>query len=177
MTEQQPGDVLDEAVRLLAVLRRRAGALGGSARRAASGGPGGGDAWGDAVDEAADEAADEARDAALRDPHIATGAPECRNCPICRAIAVARESGPDAGRHARAAGRSLLAAGLDVVAAFERTRGGARPRPDAGPPHTRRTAADEPAQAAPAQAAPAQPAKDAGDPWSAATGGDPIDIG
>lgn len=58
------------------------------------------------------------------EPHIATGAPECRNCPVCRAIALARESGPDVRRHVEQAGRSLMEAALDVVAAFERTRSG-----------------------------------------------------
>ncbi|WP_067478352.1 hypothetical protein [Actinomadura hibisca] len=117
MTEQ-PGDVLDEAAKLFDALRRRmAGGL--------PGGTGGGagdadDVWSRAVTEEM-----------AGDPHIATGAPECRNCPICRAVALARESGPDVGRHVREAGRSLMAAALDVVAAYERTRApadrGARP--------------------------------------------------
>ncbi|MBX6768747.1 MAG: hypothetical protein IRY90_16625, partial [Actinomadura rubrobrunea] len=62
-----------------------------------------------------------------------TGAPECRDCPVCRAIVLARESGPDVAEHVREAGRSLVAAALDVLAAFERTRGG-RTGPDARGP-------------------------------------------
>ncbi|MFC9976100.1 hypothetical protein ACFVH6_34930 [Spirillospora sp. NPDC127200] len=119
MTEQ-PGDVLDEAAKLFDVLRRR---MAGGATGGASGGAGGGadDVWSRAVAD---------------DPHIATGAPECRNCPICRAVALARESGPDVGRHVREAGRSLMAAALDVVAAYERTRAPAdrSARPDDGRP-------------------------------------------
>ncbi|MQY02467.1 hypothetical protein [Actinomadura macrotermitis] len=141
MTDQQPGDVLDEAAKLFDVLRRK---VAGAAGRGPAGG--GDDVWGAVLTE---------------DPHIATGAPECRNCPVCRAIALARESGPDVGRHARDAARSLMAAGLDVVAAFERTRGGTRrPGPGASRP-------------APGPAA----RRDQGGPWASATGGDPIDIG
>ncbi|MGI5168685.1 hypothetical protein ACQEU3_30490 [Spirillospora sp. CA-253888] len=118
MTEQ-PGDVLDEAAKLFDVLRRRVtGDAGGGSGR--SGGADD-DVWSRAV---------------AGDPHIATGAPECRNCPICRAVALARESGPDVGRHVREAGRSLMAAALDVVAAYERTRVPAdrSARPDDGRP-------------------------------------------
>ncbi|GAA1590021.1 hypothetical protein GCM10009678_85520 [Actinomadura kijaniata] len=133
MTEQ-PGDVLDEAAKLFDVLRRRL--TGGSGTGGA--GTGADDVWSRAVTE---------------DPHIATGAPECRNCPICRAIAMARESGPDVGRHVRQAGAALAAAALDVVAAYERTREPGR-RPGA-------TSQARPEDGRPGPAA----------------GGDPIDIG
>ncbi|WP_026411688.1 hypothetical protein [Actinomadura oligospora] len=202
MTDQQPGDLLDEAAKLLDAVRRRVG----DAARAAASGPRPSldddeDVWARATADAhahedarADEgartrddvwarattdararvdedprvregartrddvwarAAEEARasehapgsgraeasrgDARERgkadgedvwahvlaeDPHIATGALECRNCPVCRAIALARESGPDVRRHVEQAGRSLLAAVSDVVAAYGRTRSG-----------------------------------------------------
>ncbi|WP_067463169.1 hypothetical protein [Actinomadura macra] len=133
---EQPGDVLDEAAKLFDALRRRMG------------GDGTGDVWGRATSEDV--------------PHMATGAAECRNCPICRAIAVGRESGADVGRHVREAGRSLLAAGLDVVAAFDRTRGEASEAPRAG---TSERSGPPPGGSAPERA----------DAWSAATGGDPIE--
>ncbi|WP_018654836.1 hypothetical protein [Actinomadura flavalba] len=115
MTEQQPGGVLDEAVKLLDVLRRRA-ACGGSAARD------GADVWGDAV---------------RADPPHVTGAGPCRDCPVCRGRAAA----PDVRRHVAAAGRSLLAAVRDVAAAAQRPAPGsaAGPRrpsstPEAGHP-------------------------------------------
>jgi hypothetical protein len=62
-----------------------------------------------------------------------TGAPECRYCPVCRAIAASRTSGPDVVSHVMAAGESLYAAVREAVAGFEQTR----------PP--RREPGDEPA--------------------------------
>jgi hypothetical protein len=175
MTDQQPGDVLDEAAKLFDAVRRRVGQAARAASSVASGMSGGqdqasgaprppsaadddADVWARATDEAR---ADDARAEAARaersagrpgpggrgkaageapdgdvwahvlaaDPHIATGAPECRNCPVCRAIALARESGPDVRRHVEQAGRSLMAAALDVAAAYERTRSGRGPGP------------------------------------------------
>ncbi|GAA4093932.1 hypothetical protein [Actinomadura miaoliensis] len=138
---EQPGDVLDEAVRLFDALRRRVGGFGdvfGGAPRDdrrdvrpdhsdhGDDSGDGGDVWARATAEAREEE----RHAPHRPPRIATGAPECQDCPVCRAIALARESGPDVAEHVREAGRSLMAAALDVLAAFERTRGG-RTGPDA----------------------------------------------
>jgi hypothetical protein len=114
---EQSGDLLEEAVKLFETLRRRMGetGAGGGAGRARTGADD--DVWSRAV---ADKPAEP--------PRIATGAPECRDCPVCRAIALAREAGPGVQEHVREAGRSLLAAALDVAAAFERTR-------DPRPPH------------------------------------------
>jgi hypothetical protein len=95
---EQPASVLFEAVRLAEVLRKRM-----------SGGAGPGDVWSDATNDAWGE-------------HIATGAPECRYCPVCRAIAASRTSGPDVVGHVVSAGESLFAAVRDAVAGFERTR-------------------------------------------------------
>src|SRR3954468_20502769 len=94
----QPASVLFEAVRLAEVLRKRM-----------SGGPASGDVWSEATSDAWGE-------------HIATGAPECRYCPVCRAIAASRTSGPDVVSHVRSAGESLYAAVREAVAGFERTR-------------------------------------------------------
>ncbi|MFI0349800.1 hypothetical protein [Actinomadura sp. 9N407] len=125
---ERSGDLLDEAVKLFETLRRRMGETGtegGAGRdsgRARTGADG--DVWSRAV---ADEPADP--------PRIATGAPECLDCPVCRAIALARESGPDVRTHVREAGRSLLAAAFDVAAAFERSRGPRPPRSGAAGHH------------------------------------------
>jgi hypothetical protein len=94
----QPASVLFEAVRLAEVLRKRM-----------SGGPASGDVWSEATSDAWGE-------------HIATGAPECRYCPVCRAIAASRTSGPDVVGHVMSAGESLFAAVREAVAGFERTR-------------------------------------------------------
>ena len=114
---EQPASVLFEAVRLAEVLRKR---MSGGA--AASG-----DVWSEATSDAWGE-------------HIATGAPECRYCPVCRAIAVSRTSGPDVVRHVMSAGESLYAAVREAVAGFERTRperqeAGEEPA-DGGRPHS-----------------------------------------
>ncbi|XVQ13654.1 hypothetical protein ACQP1W_14280 [Spirillospora sp. CA-255316] len=132
---EQPGDLLDEAVKLFETLRRRLGetAAGprGEAGRAGAGRTddragerAGEDVWSRAVAEEPPKP----REA----PRIATGAPECRDCPVCRAIAVARASGDDVREHLRQAGRSLLAAATDVAAAFERTRPAHDPPPRTG---------------------------------------------
>jgi hypothetical protein len=72
-------------------------------------GSGSGDVWSEATSDA-------------RGEHIATGAPECRYCPVCRAIAASRTSGPDVFSHVMSAGESLYAAVRETVAGFERTR-------------------------------------------------------
>src|SRR3954464_9424026 len=94
----QPASVLFEAVRLAEVLRKRM-----------SGGPASGDVWSEATSDAWGE-------------HIATGAPECRYCPVCRAIAASRTSGPDVVSHVMSAGESLYAAVREAVAGVERPR-------------------------------------------------------
>ncbi|MCP2338470.1 hypothetical protein [Actinomadura rupiterrae] len=172
MTEQQPGDVLDEAAKLFDAVRRRVGEAVGAA---ASGTLpwSDEDVWADATTPEDARSRPEGKDAApegsegkgvpegrdvpegrgadregkqdggrgrsearargagdvwarvlAEEPHIATGAAECRNCPVCRAIALARETGPDFRRHVEEAGRSLLAAVFDVAAAYERSRPG-----------------------------------------------------
>jgi hypothetical protein len=114
---EQPQSVLFEAVRLAEVLRRRL-----------SGGTGSGDVWSDATSDAWGE-------------HVATGAPECRYCPVCRAIAVSRSSGPDVLGHVVSAGESLYAAVREAVAGFERTQP-PRQGPAGGPADTGRRQGD-----------------------------------
>jgi hypothetical protein len=110
---EQPASALFEAVRLIETLRKRVSGATGS---------GSGDVWSEATSEAWGE-------------HIATGAPECRYCPVCRAIAASRESGPEVLSHVMAAGEQLYSAVREAMAGFERTR----PRP--------RAAGDDPAGA------------------------------
>ncbi|MEW2358966.1 hypothetical protein [Spirillospora sp. NPDC029432] len=120
---EQSGDLLDEAVKLFETLRRRMGEAGGRSGDTASDDAGsddagtGGDVWSRAVAAEPGEGAGER----AAPPRIATGAPECLDCPVCRAIAVARETGPGVRAHVREAGRSLAAAAFDVAAAFDRT--------------------------------------------------------
>jgi hypothetical protein len=97
MTDQ-PGYVLEEAARLFETLRRMR-----TSRRPASD-----DVWAQATREPT--------------PGIATGAPECRYCPICRTIAAARSSGPGVADHMAHAGMALLAAFRETVDAYQRTR-------------------------------------------------------
>jgi hypothetical protein len=98
MTDQ-PGYYLEEAAKLVDLLRRRMRPIGGSEPD---------DVWSQATREHA--------------PGFATGAPECRYCPICRTIAAARTSGPDVAGHMAVAGQALYAALRETVAAYERTR-------------------------------------------------------
>lgn len=112
---EQPASALFEAVRLVEVLRKRMS--GGS-------GSGSGDVWSEATHEAE----------AWGD-HIATGAPECRYCPVCRAIAASRTSGPDVVSHVMSAGESLFAAFREAVAGFERTRPAGSSRREPGGRH------------------------------------------
>jgi hypothetical protein len=107
---EQPASALFEAVRLVEVLRKR---MNGGA------GSGSGDVWSDATSDAWGE-------------HIATGAPECRYCPVCRAIAASRTSGPDVLGHVVSAGESLLSALRETARGFERTKPAASPRHEPG---------------------------------------------
>ncbi|MGP4025253.1 hypothetical protein [Actinomadura sp. 3N407] len=146
---EQPGDALDEAAKLFDTLIKRVSGGGGGRDRAAHEDE---DVWGRATAE---------------EPHIATGAPECRDCPICRAIAMKREAGGDVGRHLHDAGRSLLAAALDVVAVFDRARS----------ERARRNRPPEASKSPRAGRSERSDRPETGDAWSAATGGGPTDIG
>ncbi|RKS74631.1 hypothetical protein BZB76_3148 [Actinomadura pelletieri DSM 43383] len=179
----QPGDVLDEAAKLVDTLIRRVGEVtgGGRDRRTdrhtdREGAAGDGDVWSRVTAEQPTDATGASDTASTPDAASASGtastsgpegAPVCRGCPICRAKAIRRETGGDLGRHLHDAGRSLLAAALDVVAAFDRTATG-------------RTGRDRPPEASARPSAGRSERSDRrekGEPWSAATGGDPTDIG
>ncbi|TDE27907.1 hypothetical protein [Actinomadura sp. 6K520] len=156
---EQPGDVLDEAAKLFdALIRRVSGGRDRDADEPSSGGPGGTGAGGSGPGTGEDVWAR----ATAEQPRIATGAPECRDCPVCRAIAIKREAGGDVGRHLHEAGQALLAAALDVVAAVDRTRRNRPPEASKSPRAGRSERSERP---------------DSGDAWSAATGGGTADIG
>lgn len=55
------------------------------------------------------------------DAHLATGSAECRLCPVCRLIALARDTGPEVADHLADATASLLQA-VRVVAEGYRDR-------------------------------------------------------
>jgi hypothetical protein len=80
------GSVAEEAAKLL-------GALSGWARE-----------HGDEATAMADSWAEELHD------HIATGAPECAWCPVCRTIAAVRNTSPEVREHLASAASSLMLA-------------------------------------------------------------------
>ncbi|WP_028658854.1 DUF5304 family protein [Nocardioides insulae] len=49
--------------------------------------------------------------------HLATGAPECTYCPLCRGIHVIREASPEVRAHLASAGAALLQAAGSLLAA------------------------------------------------------------
>ena len=61
--------------------------------------------------------------------HLATGAPECTYCPICRTVHVLREAGPEVRQHLAIAAASLMqaAAGVLNAASEHPPRGAGRP--------------------------------------------------
>jgi Family of unknown function (DUF5304) len=84
---------------------------------------------GESLGSAADEAArllgalqDWARRASPGDDiPIATGAPECRLCPVCQLIGLMRDTSPEVVDHLARAGDALLAALRAAVVAHERS--------------------------------------------------------
>lgn len=58
------------------------------------------------------------------DEHLATGAPECTWCPVCRAVHAVRQTSPEVRAHLAVAASSLLqaAAGLLATAVPDQTR-------------------------------------------------------
>lgn len=51
------------------------------------------------------------------DEHLATGAPECTYCPICRTVHIAREASPEVRIHLATAAASLMQAAASVLSA------------------------------------------------------------
>jgi hypothetical protein len=64
---------------------------------------------------------------------IATGAAECRCCPVCRAIAAARASRSGVAEQVMDAGQWLYTVVQDALSGLERSR------PDSAPPRERAT--------------------------------------
>ena len=97
------GTLGEEAGKLLEALTTWAGGAGaGSGREYA---------------EAAAAAAGGARAAWQHwDDHVATGSPECRYCPVCRLVSVARSTSPEVRRQLADAGSSLLHAAAGLLA-------------------------------------------------------------
>jgi hypothetical protein len=58
--------------------------------------------------------------------HLATGAPECTYCPICRTVHVVREAGPEVAVHLASAVGSLMQALASVVNAATTSAPGPR---------------------------------------------------
>ena len=50
------------------------------------------------------------------DEHLATGAPECTYCPICRTVHVVRQLSPEVKTHLASAASSLMLAAAGVLA-------------------------------------------------------------
>jgi hypothetical protein len=61
----------------------------------------------------ADAASRAARDV---DEHLATGAPECTYCPVCRVVHVVRSTSPEVRAHLAVAASSLLQAAAGLLA-------------------------------------------------------------
>ena len=96
---EEIGSVSDEAVKLL-------GALSGWARQHGSD-------MGHGAADAASAAAEAMREV---NEHLATGAAECRYCPICRVVHVVRDSSPEVRSHLAVAGVSLMQAAAALLA-------------------------------------------------------------
>jgi len=51
------------------------------------------------------------------DEHLATGAPECTYCPVCRTVHIVREASPEVRAHLASAAASLMQAAASVLEA------------------------------------------------------------
>jgi hypothetical protein len=104
------GTVAEEAAKLL-------GALSDWAKDHGSG-------LGQGVSDLAAQAARTAREA---DHHIATGAPECTYCPVCRTVHVLRQTSPEVRAQLATAATALMQAAAGLLATAvpeERVRAG-----------------------------------------------------
>ena len=100
-TDDEPvGSLGDEAAKLL-------GAVADWAREQ-------GTDLGTGVAAMAGQAATAAREL---DEHIATGAPECRYCPVCRSVHAVRTASPEVRAHLASAASSFLQAAVGMLAA------------------------------------------------------------
>lgn len=57
------------------------------------------------------------------DEHVATGAPECTYCPVCRTVHAIREVSPEVRDHLASAAGSLLQAAAGILAASAKGAG------------------------------------------------------
>jgi hypothetical protein len=100
------GSVAEEAAKLL-------GALSGWARE-----------HGDGVTALADSMTQELHE------HLATGAPECAWCPLCRTVAAIRQTNPEVRAHLASAASSLMMAVSGMMATRPPARDGGVERID-----------------------------------------------
>ena len=61
-------------------------------------------------------AAQAAAGARQLDEHVATGAPECAYCPLCRTVHAVRQASPEVRQHLAVAAASLMQAAAGVLA-------------------------------------------------------------
>lgn len=115
-TSEGVGSLAEEAEKLF-------GALSGWAGQAGDGVAGG-------VAAAAGQAAEAARGVA---DHVATGAPECQWCPVCRVVHAFRDTDPEVREHLATAAASFLQALAGVMATRPPADHGSRD--DAGVEH------------------------------------------
>lgn len=71
--------------------------------------------------------------------HLATGAPECTYCPVCRAVHVVRTAGPEVTTHLAHAATSLLQAAAGILATAAAATTAARDEGPAAPGGDRRS--------------------------------------
>ncbi len=105
------GSVAEEAVKLAEALQEWA------SRQAGGAGPGAGTSGADIYRLLAGALG-------ASSEHVATGSAECRVCPICRMIGLARGAGPDFQTHLADAGVAVLRAAAAAAEAV------GKPRPD-----------------------------------------------
>ena len=94
------GSVGEEAAKLLTALQGWARDSGSDYATAAAGAANGAASSLNAINE-----------------HIATGADDCRYCPLCQVISAVRATSPEVKQHLTSAGTSLLQAAAGVLAA------------------------------------------------------------
>ncbi|GAA1475918.1 hypothetical protein GCM10009623_03640 [Nocardioides aestuarii] len=100
------GSVGEEAAKLFGALSDWARDHGGDLGSGLSGGLG----------DLASHASDAVRSV---DEHLATGAPECQWCPVCRTVHAIREVSPEVREHLASAAASLMQAAAGVLAATQ----------------------------------------------------------
>jgi hypothetical protein len=112
---EEIGSVGEEAAKLLGALsdwaKDSSGGLGSGLGAGLGSGLGAG--LGESLSGLADHAA--ATMSELND-HIATGAPECTYCPVCRTVHVVRQTSPEVKAHLASAASSFLQAVVGMLA-------------------------------------------------------------